>query len=380
MKTKLCCLAIIAAALLLGQWQASQIKTLESRIGRTQTSRVTTVSTSRERENETDYRSKHHHRKAGATASQVFERLLPLVQPRPGGNAMGLDAALQHREAMKEIFRLDLDGVRELMSLVSQSKELAKIRPMPHIASILCMIAMADADPQAAFAHLMEDKKWNQMFSPDDHGDGSMVAYVLARMALDDPGKALGSLRVAEGAGKISGYDLLPNLLGEIARKDPWLAFDNLAQQPEERRNQIAQYIGSAMETADERTAMFRALRDRGKADQELVKKTFESLCATNDNRPDSRKWLESLGMTHEEKIEFHEGISQAVSGQSGTPLKDARWIAGFMPASPERDSMIWDSVKTGDPADMESIIAFFREQGIDPQVMIQREREMNSR
>jgi len=375
MKTKLACLAIIAAALLLGHRQSSRIEALESGIGRSETSRVTKVSTSLERKNETGYRSKHHHRDAGVSAPQVYERLLPLMKSPLGGNIMGVDAALQHREAMKEILRLDLNGIRELTALVSQSKELKKTRPMQHIASILCMIAMADADPQAAFSHLMDNKPWNRLFSPDDIGDGTMVNYVLLRMALDDPGKALDSLRVVEECRKKQSDDTERGLVWQISRTDPWLALDHILQQPEARQSQIMQSIGHAMETDDERTAMFRALRDRRDDRPKLMEQAFASLCEDQSNPPDAREWLEKIGMSDDEKIQFHEGITESMATRSQLSLEDARWVADFMPASPERDTMIWNIVKMENPSDgLESVMAFLKEQGIDPEAMIRQQ------
>ncbi len=370
MRTAFVCIALIAAAFLLGRQQASRIDSLESRIGHPETSRPTKVSTSRGREDETGYRSKRYRRDAVVTAHEVFERILPLVLSRKSAS-MGAEVALDNREAMQEILKLDSNGIRELLALIYQSEELGKPRSIGFIAPMLCLIAMADIDSSAAFTHLMENKDWKRL-CPDVEG---MVYYVLSRMALDDPGKALNSLRIAEESGKMRNDGLGSSLLCQVARRDPWLALENIANQPETRRNQIAQSIGSVMESDEERTAMFRALRDRRKGSSEFADQVFASLCATHDDRPDSRKWLESLGMTDEEKIEFHAAISQAMSGQSRIPLEDARWIAGFMPASPERDSMIWDRVKFTTPADdLESVMEFLHEQGIDPEVMNQRE------
>lgn len=126
MRTTLLCLFIAGLALLLGLKQSARIAWLESRIENAKPQHVTKASTARALESSKGYRSKAHARNPDVTAAQVYQRVLDLVKPVKGGNMMGIDAALQHREAMEEILQLDLKGIRGLMELVSQSKELKK--------------------------------------------------------------------------------------------------------------------------------------------------------------------------------------------------------------------------------------------------------------
>lgn len=370
MKTSLACLGILIGALLLGRWQGARLGHLDNRIEYPKASRTMKASHRAEREDRSDYRTKYARRTVGTTSGEVYERLLSLKAPA-GGNMMGPGAALQHREAMEAILQLDLKGIGELMSLVYQSKKLAKTFPMQQIAATLCLIAMADSSPDAAFAHLTENKEWNHLFSSDHIPDDGMLSYVLARMAVDDPQRALDSMRKLENTPKALNDDSIRRLLGQIARRDPALALDVIAELPDADRKRNYQMISHGMESDNERTVLFLSVREalRSKpAEQKLVLKTLcDRFGDSQNSMAESRKWLESLGMTDAEKNLVLDPLCRVLAeGYSTSLLDNARWFAKFMPPSDERDSLILQRIEPAlghEPASMHS---FCRELGID--------------
>jgi hypothetical protein len=52
-----------------------------------------------------------------------------------------------------------------------------------------------------------------------------------------------------------------------------------------------------------------------------------------------------------------------------------ARWFARFMPESDARKALVWKSVNVWVQTDAPKAIEFLKEQGIDPQEMMRRER-----
>ena len=284
---------------------------------------------------------------------------------------MGPGAALQHREAMEVILQLDLKGIGELMSMVYQSKELAKKWPMQQVTATLCFVAMTECSPEAAFIHLTENKDWNRVFTPDRIQDNSMVSYVLARMAEDDPQRALDSMEKLQNTPKALKEGSVTDLLGQIAHRDPGLALDAIADLTDAEREKNYQMISYGMESDDERTALFLAARERFNSLPSEMKEVLHSFCNRfNDaNRPvaETKEWLESLNMTETEKQIVAEGVGHTSGDFNPDPVKHARWIAEFLRPSKERDSLIFGTLEPLMQADPPGISALMKELGVEP-------------
>lgn len=370
MKTSLVCLGIVILALILGQRQGARIKRLENEILSSKAAPAVMASRRAERENHSDYRTKYARRTEGTTSGEVYERLLSL-KPPAGGNMMGPGAALQHRETMEAILQLDLKGIGELIALVYQSKEFAKTWPMQQVTAILCFIAMTERSPQAAFIHLTESKEWNRLFSPDHHQDGSMVSYVLARMAEDNSQMALDSMRQLENTPEALKEDALRKLLWQIAHRDPGMALDAITDLPDADRERNYQMISYGLESDDERTTLFLAARERFDSHPAEMKEVLFSLSRRfNDpTRPvaETKEWLESLEMTESEKLVMAEGVGRTSGHFNKDPVTHARWIAEFLRPSKERDSLIFGTLEPLMQADPPGISAIMKELGVEP-------------
>lgn len=288
---------------------------------------------------------------------------------------MGPDAAQQHPEALRAILQLDLKGIGELMSLVYQSKDLARTWPMQHITANLCLIGMTERSPQAAFTHMTEDERWNRLFTPDHIGDEGMVSYVLARMAVDDPQSAVDAMHKLDSSPKALNDQSTRQILWLIAHRDPALTLDTIGELPDADRERNYQIISYGLESDDERTAMFLAARDRLDSRPAEMKLVLKSVCDrfgdAKNSMAESRKWLESLGMTDAEKNLVLDPLCRVLAeGYSTSVLDNARWFAKFMPPSDERDWLILRHIEPAlgqEPASMDS---FCRELGIDLEKM----------
>ena len=370
MKTTFSCVAIIILAIVFGRSQGARIKRLEDTRLSSRAAGSVMESRRAERQDHSGYRTKYARRDKEATAGKVFDRLLAL-KPGSGGSEMGPGAALQHREAMEVILQLDLEGVRELMSLIYQSKELAKRWPMQPVAATLCFIAMTERSPEAAFTHLTENKDWNRIFTPDHIQDSSMVSYVLARMAEDDPQRAVDSLQKLGKTSKAPNDGSITDLLRQIAHRDPGLALDAISNMRSGEREKHYQMISYGMESDDERTALFIAVRERFNARPAEMKEVLRSFSSRfNDaDRPvaETKAWLESLNMTEAEKQIVVEVGAHFSGDFNPDPVTRARWIAEFLRPSKERDRLIFGTLEPLMQADPPGISAIMRELGVEP-------------
>lgn len=294
---------------------------------------------------------------------------------------MGPDVALENREAMQAIMQLDLSGLEELMILIANSKSPALESSYRKEKAILCLIAMADLNPRKALEHVMQGEEWNRIFA-DFPEYKPMLAYVLVRLTSEDPQFALDAMFEIhrKSPEDIGDGSVIPGLWG-AARYAPGLVLEAIEKLPEADRQQALRYsdLSGELESDDEHTALYLAYRDHFSSQPEQIKKALVSLCERFNYNGDSprevRRWMDSLNVTDDEKLLMFDGLRGInISRSDGEEF--AKWFAGFMPESKERDTLVWKAYCEWDGSDLPAAAAFLKEQGIDPEEMIRRDME----
>ena len=376
MKTSLSCLGILIAALVIGRWQGSRVENLQHRIGDTQALRIMNLSNRTHREEPSSYRTRYERKSAGTTAAQTLEVLVSIPRSR-SGTSVAPDAAIYNREAMQAITQLDLPGLEELMKLIASSKDPALQFPYQQEKAIFCLMAIADLNPRKALDHLMAGKDWHRLFSEREQADGRVLQYVIARMSERDPQGALDAvLKISRDSPERMNDQSENELLGAIARQDPRLVLEALDQLPETKKKGVLNAFSEKLESDEQQTTLFLALRDHYGSQPQEMKEALTALCqkfSYDANLPaDSRKWADSLGMTDAEKLLMFEGL-KGINIHPADGEDYARWFASFMPESQERIELIWVAAREWATADPAKSSAFLKAQGIDPEEMMRR-------
>lgn len=378
MKTSLACLGILIVALIFGQRQGARIATLEQRISTTRTVRPTKASREARQDHSVAYHSNYERRSSSeATATRVFQQLLSSPDSR-GAVTMGPRAALENRDVMQALMQLDRAELEKLIQLISQSESPVFRFPFKSEKIILCLVAMADLDPRLALSYVTEGKeRFDQLFA-DDWLAGTMLKYVIARMSERDPQGALATLiELSNGDTGATQDQLVKELMGMIVLKDPGPVLDALEGLPEAKRSKIRDSFGILMETDEERMGLFQAARERYGTQPASMKEILTTLCKrfqnTRESASESRKWVESLGMTAAEKLLAFDGLrGLSVPPENGEEF--TKWFAKFMPESYERRQLVWKTSWTWVQKDGAGASAFLKELGIDGEEMIKRE------
>jgi hypothetical protein len=162
MKTSLTCLGILVAALVLGNLQGSRLEKLKLQIP---SSEAAYRSIARDRESRDDvpaYRSKYERTSKHAVAKDVFQSLLGYLAGRKSTQTGDMASMTdRNKDALKAILQLDLSGIKELITMISQSKDpVLKMNGAVKYEQItLCIIALADLDPEYALDYVINAEK-----------------------------------------------------------------------------------------------------------------------------------------------------------------------------------------------------------------------------
>lgn len=383
MKTSLACLGILIVALIFGQRQGARIATLEQRISSAQSAWNSKRFLRESLRMESAYSTKYERRSTHAKAADVFQSLLKFRLARTSVCAGPMaPTAMENKEALQTIMQLDLSALDELIQLISKSKdpvfqkeELVRCEQI-----VLCLTAIADTDPDRAIELICHSKEQIGAFFPDRMLADPLLKYVLTRLSDRDPQGALNALiRITAGTPELMAVDShnLKELLGVIARNDPGLVLDTIQKLPESARPGIVESLEEQLETDEERTGLFQAARERYGAQPASMKKILTILCKrfqnTRESALESRKWVESLGMTDAEKLLSYDGLKRlSVPPENGEEF--TKWFANFMPESNERRQLVWKTSWTWAQKDGAGASAFLKELGIDGEEMMKRE------
>lgn len=291
---------------------------------------------------------------------------------------MGPRAALENRDVMQAIMQLDRAELEKLIQLISQSESAVFRSPFKSEKIILCLVAMTDLDPRLALSYVTGSKeRFGQLFA-DDWLAGTMLNYVIAGMSDSNPQGALATLTEHSDGNTGAPQDQrVKELMGMIVLRDPGPVLDALEKLPEAKRSEIRNSFGLLMETDEERMGLFQAARERYGAQPASMKEILTSLCKrfqfTRESASESRKWVESLGMTDAEKLLAFDGLrGLSVPPENGEEF--TKWFAKFMPESNERRELVWKTSWTWAQEDGASAREFLKELGIDGEEMIRLE------
>ncbi len=382
MKTSLTCLAILIIALVLGNLQGARLENLKQQIP---SSKAASRSKAYERES-TDrapvYRSKYQRTSNNAVAKEVFQTVIECLAERTSTTTGPLASMTdRNKNALKAVLQLDRSGLEGLITMISQSKDpaLTRISAAKYEQITLCIIALADQDPGYALDYVTDAGKEMDPKVFRDYGTGNWLDYILTRLGDSDPQRALdGLLKVAGDSAEPWGDDRVLTLLAKVACQDPGLVLETIDRLPEMKSQYFLESLAFQMESDDERTALFQALRDRYPSQHESMRAGLASLFGRFRNARESpaeiRRWADSLGMTDSEKFLIFDRLNDIeINERDGEEY--ARWFAKFMPESNERKRLVWKACTYWDS---ENTMAFLAEQGIDPQEMNRLGRDEN--
>lgn len=378
MKTVLTCLCILVAALVLGRLQGSRLEKLNQQITSSETAYRTKAHDRESSDHVPAYRSKYERTSKHAVAKDVFQSLLGYLAGRKG-TQLGEMASItdRNKDALKAILQLDLSGLKELITMISQSKDpVLKMNSAVKYEQIsLCIISLADRDPGYAFDYVINAEKEIDPKVFRDQGTNRWLGYILTRMGDRDPQRALDDLvRLTGDSARPWPDDSVRSILAKIARQDPRLVLDTIERLPESKSQYFLESIAYQMESNDERAALFLAFRDHYHSRPELMKAglapLFRRFDDARESPAESRKWAESLEMSDSEKLLMFDSFDNInISERDGEDY--ARWFAKFMPESNEQKRLIWKACNYWGRIDATKTLAFLAEQNIDPQEMI---------
>ncbi len=383
MKTSLSCLGILIVALIFGRQQSARIADMKQRISSAQSVRNSKGFLRDPMSSGPTYRTKYERRSTHARAGDVFQSLVKLRAARTSVSAGPMaPTAIENKEALQAIMQLDLAGLEELIQLLAKSKdpvfqkeELVRCEQI-----VLCLTAIADTDPHRAIELICHSKEQIGAFFPDRMWADPLLKYVLTRLSDHDPQGMLNALiRITAETPEMMSVESysMRELLGVIARNDPGLVLDTIQKLPEPTRPGIVESLEGQLETDDERMALFQAARERYGNQPAAMKGILTSLCRrfqfTRESPSESRKWVESLGMTDAEKLLAFDGLrGLSVPPENGEEF--TKWFAKFMPESYERRELVWKTSWGWAQEDGASARKFLKELGIDGEELIRRE------
>ncbi len=385
MKTALTCLCIVVAALVLGNFQGSRLEKLKKQISSSEVTYRTKVHDRESSDQVPAYRSKYERSTKHAVVKDVFQSMLGYLAGRKSTQTGSMASmADRNKDALKAILQLDPSGLKELITMISQSKDPAlKMNGAVKYEQItLCIIALADQDPGYALEYVMNAEKEIGPKILSHFGTDGWLGYILTRLGDRDPQRALdGLVRLAKDGSKPWSDDNVRPILANIARQDPGLVLDTIERLPESKSPRFLESLAYQMETNDQRTALFLAFRDHYHSRPELMKIGFASLFRRFENArespAESRQWADSLKMSDTEKLLIFDSLDN-ITIKEGEGENYARWFARFMPESTERKRLIWRACNDWGRTDAEKTLAFLAEQSMDPQEMIRLERDAN--
>lgn len=378
MKTSLTCLGILVAALVLGNLQGSRLEKLEQEIAAPEASYRSKAHDRESNDHVPAYRSKYERTSKQAVAKDVYQSMLGYLAGRKSTSTGDMASMTdRNKDALKAILQLDPAGLKDLITMISQSKDPAlKMNGAVKYEQItLCIIALADQDPGYALDYVMNAEKEIGPKVLSHFGTDSWLGYILTRLGDRDPQRALdGLVRLAEDSSKPWSDNHVQTILANIARQDPGLVLDTIDRLPQTKSQYFLESLAYQMESNDERSALFLAFRDHYHSRPELMKAglapLFRRFEDARESPAESRQWADSLEMTDAEKLLVFESLDNiSITQQDGEDY--ARWFAKFMPKSNERKRLVWKACNYWGRTDAEKTLAFLAEQNIDPQEMI---------
>ena len=225
MKTSLTCLGILVAALILGNLQSSRLEKLKQQVPSSETAYRSKAHDRESSDPVLAYRSKYERTSKDAVAKDVYQSMLGHLAGRKSTQTGDMASMTdRNKDALKAILQLDLSGLKELITMISQSKDpVLKMNSVTKYEQIsLCIIALADQDPGYALDYVINAEREIDPKVFRDEGTKYWLQYILTRLSDRDPQRALdGLVKLAGDAAKPWADDSVSTILAKIARQDP---------------------------------------------------------------------------------------------------------------------------------------------------------------
>ena len=383
MKTSLTCLGLLVVAVLLGKHQQKRIAALEQLLAAAHPSEPLMAARGDRDDQEPDYRTKYQKHSRPPSVSEVYQTVVGSLKTGKGVLG-GPVAVMENREAFRAIMQLDLADQQELIRLIARSDDpkfqgdsLYKCEQIN-----VCLCAMADRHPEMALDDLRHsDEKIGRFYRGRMTMD-PMVGYVILRLCDRNPQAGLDAL--VEQANKKSeswGADSTANLLCDVARRQPDRVIETIGKLPADQRQESLRMVLSQVETTEESTRMFQALRNPLASDQAALRTALTSLCENFATRDRSWEhilgWLQTLNLSDKEKLCAAHAVNNWMSDASIHGQELAAKVLDFMPPSKERDYLVWRAVTFfGNPNDSAAGSEYLKQLNIDHEEMLRLARD----
>jgi hypothetical protein len=383
MRTSLTCLGLLIVALLVGKHQKTQIAVMERRLTAVNSIELMMTARGGRDEPETNYRKKYQKRSVPPSAREVYQTVVSFLKTGRGVTS-GPGAIMENREAFRAIMQLDLAGQQELIRLIARSDD-PKFRgdPLYKCEQInVCLGAMADRHPEMALDFLRHhDEKIGRFYS-ERLEQAAMMNYAILRLCGRNPQAGLDALvEQANPSSESWSADTTAQLLATVAKQEPERVLDTLGKLPADHRQASLRLVFSQVETDEVSTRMLQALRNQFSSDQASLKTALTGICQNMADRGKSWDhmlgWLENLHLTDREKLGAAYVVNNWMSNSSMQGQELAAQVLGFLPASKERNYLVWRAVTAfGDQDDLVARADFLKQQNINHEEMLKLDRD----
>ncbi len=381
MKPTLICIGIGLAALLAGVRQHARVAELETKLASRDDLSEVRPAALRSDVSATVRTGKPRARSAPPTAAEVERILMELVGKRKKtGVTGGPGAVMENREAFAAIINLDLAGQRELITKISVSTDPGFTDELYKCELInLTLCAMADRHPEAALDILNHADERIGKFFKRRIWPVTMVRYVMQRLIAADPAAGMDELveTVKRDPDSWGGSDVAEAVDSAIDQQ-PDVVLEVIAKLPEDRQSESWRLAVERAGTAENRERVFGHLRENPLLDRSKMSGIVGPLLR---NMRKGQSWEEFASRLDEMNLSDEESkwIAPVMEGAAelGEEGNVAKWLLKSLPASEERDFLLWRTTigfwQASDPA---GAAALLLEQGIDGKEMMELERK----
>ena len=382
MKTRIICVGMVMAALLLGMRQHEKIVELERKVEAVASPRVAREPGRRDGGPETVRLGKPRVRPMAPGAPEVFRTVLGLLNPDTHRSVSGgANSAMDHPEIFAAIMKLDLAGQNELIALIGNSNDPKFSDDLYKCLLVnLCLCAMADRHPEVALEILNHANERIGRYFSKRMGPQPMIHYVMHRLSDLDPTAGMSALvaSAAKDADSWSGNDVA-ELIASVLERDPQLALETIGKLPESQQVESWRVAVAKAGTQEDCERVFRQLfvkpmSNRGKMIG-ILGALFGNVRKHAPSWDGFAAWLGGMTLSDEMKKSVAPALERVVA--HGEEEKIAAWLLDSLPPSKERDYLVWRTTigfwAASGPAEAAALL---REQGIDPEEMMELNRK----
>lgn len=379
MKTLFVCLGIMLGAVLLGSYQHGRIVELEGIGMEDKAERNQRFTAGRDGKSERIPHGKSRLRPVPPAAPDVLETVIDLLVPR-GAVSDGAFNVIDNREMFAAVMQLDLAGKKELIPLVADSKDPKFSENLYRCMVVdLCLSAMADRHPEEVLKFLNKpDELIGSFYGKQRFGMG-MKHYAIQRLCEVDPAAGMETVvRMANRSPDEWGGHYVVSKLLAVLEIDPDLALHTIVKLPENLRQESWKTLVERTASGEESASVLRFLLKNPLADRretvELLDQFLLGKRRYSDSWDEVAVWLDGMDLSEAERIAFAPALYSVENAGEGEEV--AKWLLKSVPASQERNYLVWRATLPLRMTEPEEAEALFEKEGIDPEAMEELARE----